>query len=186
MILSSARRGGKGLCFSCEGAIDVSCYWRRCRHAICAHGISRCTRAARVPNGGTEPAEGAQIVEMMHDRYTEVALHRLHGDLLRTTGDLLGADQIYRRQLLSGSGRTLGVLNSARPSASPASGATKASAPKPMIYSHPSTAGSPKASTRRSYKTPRRCSTSCVMHDSRRDLGQTSLVPLPEYCRIAI
>jgi predicted ATPase len=47
---------------------------------------------------------------MMHDRYTEVALHRLHGDLLRTTGDLLGADQIYRRQLLSGSGRTLGVL----------------------------------------------------------------------------
>jgi hypothetical protein len=46
------------------------------------------------------------------------------------------------------------------PSISPASGAIKTNASKPVIHSHRSTAGSPKASTRRSRKTPRRCSTS--------------------------
>jgi hypothetical protein len=40
-------------------------------------------------------------------------------------------------------------------------GATKVGAPKPTISSRLFTAGSPKASTRQSCKTPRRCSTSC-------------------------
>jgi tetratricopeptide (TPR) repeat protein len=43
--------------------------------------------------------EGAQIIEMTQDRYTEVELHRLHGDLVKTTGDLLRADQIYRQAI---------------------------------------------------------------------------------------
>jgi hypothetical protein len=48
----------------------------------------------------------------------------------------------------------------APPLASPASGVIKASAPKPVIFSRRSTAGSPKVSTRLCCKTPRRRLTS--------------------------
>jgi hypothetical protein len=44
-------------------------------------------------------------------------------------------------------------------------GATKASPPKPVIYSHRFTDGSPRALTRGSCKTPRRCST--TWHDAK-------------------
>jgi len=47
-----------------------------------------------------------------------------------------------------------------QPPASPAFGVTKASAPKPVIYSRQYTAGSPRVSIRRCCKTPRRCSMS--------------------------
>ena len=47
--------------------------------------------------------------------------------------------------------------NCGHPRASPASGATKATAPKPAISSRRSTAGSPKASTRRTSRRQRRC-----------------------------
>jgi class 3 adenylate cyclase/tetratricopeptide (TPR) repeat protein len=43
--------------------------------------------------------EGEKIIETTQDRYSEAELHRLHGDLLKTMGDLLGADQIYRRAI---------------------------------------------------------------------------------------
>ena len=67
------------------------------------------------------------------------------------------------------------------PSVRRACGVTKASAPKPLIYSPQSMAGSPKASTRQSCKTPRRSST---IH-SGADQIAPSLLPLAKYCGIA-
>jgi hypothetical protein len=73
------------------------------------------------------------------------------------------------------------------PSVWRACGVTQASAPKPVIYSPQSMAGSPKASTRQSCKTPRRSSTSWPdgIH-SGADQIAPFLLPLAKYCGIAV
>ena len=66
-------------------------------------------------------------------------------------------DSGERRQLTVVFCDLVGLTELSAPPASPASGAIKASAPRPAISSHQSTAGSPKGSTRLSYKRPSRC-----------------------------
>jgi predicted ATPase len=44
-------------------------------------------------------AEAAQIIEATDERFNEVELHRLRGDLLNATGDQAAAEQSYRQAL---------------------------------------------------------------------------------------
>ena len=48
-------------------------------------------------DGLTCLAEAAQIIETTDDRFAEVELHRLRGDLLNATGDQAAAKQSYHR-----------------------------------------------------------------------------------------
>jgi predicted ATPase len=44
-------------------------------------------------------AEAAQIIETTEERVNEAELHRVHGDLLNTTGDRSAAERDYRQAL---------------------------------------------------------------------------------------
>jgi hypothetical protein len=70
------------------------------------------------------------------------------------------AEQTYHRALAVAQRQSAKPWELRAAAALPASGAIKANGPKPVIFSPRSTTGSPKVSTRRSCKTPRRCSPS--------------------------
>jgi hypothetical protein len=71
-----------------------------------------------------------------------------------------GSKSLENRQRFLRRAKALRPSSCAPPLASPAFGVIKVSAPKPVIFSRRSTAGSPKVSTRLCCKTPRRCLTS--------------------------
>jgi tetratricopeptide (TPR) repeat protein len=105
-------------------------------------------------------AEAAQIIETTDERVGEARLHRLRGDLLNATGDRTAAEQSYHQALAVAERQGTKLFELFAATSLPASGLIKARPPKPVICSHQSTAGSQKGSTRRSCRTPRRCSTS--------------------------
>ena len=100
-------------------------------------------RVAKIVRAGTDAH--VPIIERTHDRYTEVELHRSHGDLLKTTVDLLGVVQIDRRAIAVAQSQNAMRLNCPPPPALPTSGAIRVSIPKPVICLRRSTPGSPKA-----------------------------------------
>jgi hypothetical protein len=102
--------------------------------------------------------EAIHIVERTEGRESEAELYRVRGQLLLA----LRRSGRRRRELLHRARRSLGAKapscgNSVSPPASPASGATRASAPRPATFSRPSTTGSPKASTCRTSRRRSRC-----------------------------
>jgi hypothetical protein len=102
-------------------------------------------------------AEAAQIVETTEERRNEGELHRVRGDLLNVAGDRLAAEQSYRQ--------ALAVTPRQRAKTLELRAATRLARlwrdqDKRVICSPQSTTGSPRASTRSSSKTPKRCSTS--------------------------
>ncbi len=102
-------------------------------------------------------AEAARIVVTTDERFLEAELlHRVPGDLLNAAGDQSAAERHYRQAIIVAE-RVQGSCNCGPRPASPDSGASRASAPKPMICSPRSTIGLPKVSTPRTWGTRRRC-----------------------------
>jgi predicted ATPase len=63
-----------------------------------------CVAEARSKLGQADEAlkcvsEAAQFIEATHERVNEAELHRVRGDLLKTTGDRSGAEQSYHQAL---------------------------------------------------------------------------------------
>jgi hypothetical protein len=106
--------------------------------------------------GLTSLAEAAQIIETTKERVNEAELHRVRGDLLNATGDQAAAEQSYR-QALAVAQRQSGKLFELR-AATGLARLWRDQGKRTAISSRRFTAGSPKGSTRRSWKMQRRCS----------------------------
>jgi hypothetical protein len=118
-----------------------------------------CDKLGRTTEGLNYLTEAEQIIATADDRHHAAGLHHVRGDLLNATGDQVAAERSYH-QALSVARRQSARTLELRAAASLARVATRVRGSKPIIYSRLFTAGSPKASTRRSCKTQRRCSTS--------------------------
>jgi class 3 adenylate cyclase/tetratricopeptide (TPR) repeat protein len=58
-----------------------------------------CSKLGRTTEGLNYLTEAEQIIEAANDRYHEAELHHVRGDLLRTIGDLTGAERNYQRAI---------------------------------------------------------------------------------------
>jgi tetratricopeptide (TPR) repeat protein len=118
--------------------------------------LADCHRRSGQPEQGLKDLDGAAaVIEATQVCYQEAEVHRLRGKLLIVVVDPVAAEASLHQAIAVAVGRVRDSGNCAQPPASPASGVIRASALKPVIFSRPSTAGSPKASTRRSCETPR-------------------------------
>jgi len=109
------------------------------------------------PKAGLDQlAEAATMVETTPERWAKAEMHRLRGTLLLSINKHASAADNYQHAI-DVARRQSAKLWELRATTSLAH---LWSAPKPSIYSRPSSAGSPKVPTRRSCRTPRRCSTS--------------------------
>ena len=103
--------------------------------------------------------EALQMVERTGERWFEVELNRLKGQLLLRQGHSEAVEALYRRVLGIAREQEAKLWELRAAVKSPhGCGATRADGPKPATFSHRSTAGSPKASTRRISKRRRRSS----------------------------
>jgi predicted ATPase len=106
-------------------------------------------RIDRTTEGLNLLREALELAERTDERWYEAELYRLRGEVLVAKSDSDGAELWFSVHSRRHRHRTRNCGNSARPAASPTSGATKVSAPKPANSSRRSIAGSPRGSTRR-------------------------------------
>jgi len=111
-------------------------------HLAGAHG-----RFGHPFEGLSRLAEAGEIIETTDERHHEAEVYRLQGDLMNATGDQEAAERSYHRAIAAAERQNAKGLE--------IRAATRARAPTPVLSSRQSTAGSPKASTRRSCKMPR-------------------------------
>jgi hypothetical protein len=108
-------------------------------------------REAQQPeNGLRQLVEAISVTDRTQSRYYEAEMHRVRGELFLSMHNEGAAEASFRKAINVAQHQARRLGNYAPLPASPASGATRASAPKPVIFSRQSTAGSAKVSTRRS------------------------------------
>jgi predicted ATPase len=100
----------------------------------------------------------AETVVATGECHYQAELHRLRGAVLAETGEHAEAASWFQQAIDTARSQQARSLE-LRP-ASPACGPNRANAPRPATSWHRSTAGSPRASRRRTSRTPRPCSTS--------------------------
>ena len=128
------------------------------------HSFLPCLRALLGTQVGLQKGSSSSMRRCGKSRqpkecWSESDLHRVRGELLIAVGDAGVAEASIKQSKLH-VGRAQNCLNCAPLPALPVSGAIRTSAPKPGLYSLQFTIGSPKVSTRRFLRTPRRFSTS--------------------------
>ena len=124
--------------------------------ALCA---SACEIAGQIEESSALLDDALRLAERTGERWFAAELNRHKGQLLLRQGHTEGAeDCIGEHSALPGSRRPR-CGNCAPPRAWPGFAATKAATPKPATCFRWSMAGSPKASTHRTSRRPKRCST---------------------------
>ena len=113
---------------------------------------------ARSPEEGLKRlAEAEYLIEVTGERWAEAELHRIRGRLQQNSGSCVSAEESFHQAI-----RVARLQNARLWELRAAADLARLwrDQGKPAISSHRPTAGSPKVSTRRSCKTPRRCSIS--------------------------
>jgi hypothetical protein len=103
-----------------------------------------CIRLGQLHEGLDFLRNAAKVIDSTEEQLNEVELYHIRGNLLYVSLRMLPPSGAIIMRWQWRSGRVQNRSNCAPPLASPASGATRVSAPKPVIYSRRSTAGSPK------------------------------------------
>jgi len=106
--------------------------------------------------------EALQIGERTGERWLEAELHRHKSQLLLQQGQSEAAEELYRKALSIAKEQEAKLWELRAAASPPGSVATRAVTPRPATSSRGSTAGSPKASTRKTSKRARRCSTNSI------------------------
>ena len=107
-------------------------------------------------------SEAEQLIETADDRHHAAQLHRVRGDLLNATGNQIAAEHSYHQALGVARRQSARTLELRAATSLARLWRDQGKRAEAVIFSRPSTAGSRKASTHRSCKTPRRCWTSFV------------------------
>ena len=112
--------------------------------------LADCYRNAGEPREGLKYLdEAACLIEATQMRAAEADMYRRRGELLLVVGDRAAAEASFLQAIDVARRQKAKLLELQAASGSPGSGATRASARKPVICSVRSTIGSPKVSTRR-------------------------------------